>query len=286
MGRTYHLYKVGDKIYDFTIKEIDFSSVPRKYLMECVCGTKKTVTSQKITRSKRCRNCACREKSSKYIGKRFGRLLVLDNPRINNVRVLLVRCDCSKEYYGRPSAIERTTCCSGCRNGFYPGLSINGCTLIQREEKAKWRMKCKCGNIFIGTPSNQEIRNVTCGCSLRNKYYEKAKNKIGLKYFNLTIVSVSEKPEENHYIMTLRCKCGNFLSCKNGHEFKGKSCGCLDHSVKGERAAHAKYRNFEIKALRDFHDSGQYTKQELSEMYSMDPHYLSRILERKIWKHV
>lgn len=281
-------YKIGYKLNDWTIKNINESSNKISYHLICKCGQeRKNVSSGHLTRVSCCRFCYGEKESNHLIGKRFGRLTVLSNERINGVRKLKVLCDCGKEYFMYSETLKNSRSCESCRQGYYPGKIIEGVELLRRVEGRLWEMKCKCGTIFQSIPKfhKRDRKNfVTCGCRWDNHYLKKLNEKLGYRFGLLKVIGFEKEPR--HYILVCKCKCGNIITVKNGHEFKQNSCGCLKkiNNPKAEKKGNARFKNHEILSIREFYENKIYTVDELANMFEVDKTYITRIVKGKIWK--
>ncbi len=109
--------------------------------------------------------------------------------------------------------------------------------------------------------------------------------KIGSSYQRLKVKNVLGF-EKGHLYLEIKCKCGNIFKKKNGNEFKDKSCGCLEHWVKGEKKGNSRFKNTDIISLRELNNTGIYTQEELANMFDVTKNYISRIVTRKIWKSI
>lgn len=58
------------------------------------------------------------------------------------------------------------------------------------------------------------------------------------------------------------------------------------HTAKGERNGFAKLNADEVRSIRELYKTGNYTQQELGEMFSTDRTNITLIVLRRGWKHV
>lgn len=175
----------------------------------------------------------------------------------------------------------------------YEGKVIRGVMLLEKLEKLPygngyfWKMKCLCGNEFKAAARFSGKYFSNCGCVKDKYYYNKALEKVGLKYKYLTVKALLRK-ENKHHIFLMKCKCGKTFEKISGHHFKEQSCGCIKpHSIpKNDKAASAKLKNHEVISMRELHTSGLYSIKDLAEMFNLSENYVSRIVKKHIWKHL
>jgi hypothetical protein len=146
-------------------------------------------------------------------------------------------------------------------------------------------MKCSCGQIFEKVPKKCRGKYATCGCHWDNYHLKRVKDKVGNSYLLLKVEKILRK-ENGHYILQMKCKCGNRFERKNGHEFKSGSCGCLisKNNPREDKKGNARFKNYEILSIREFYEAKTYSLEELAEMFNCTPHYIWRIVKGKIWK--
>ncbi len=285
------------KIFDHTGEKVGLWNIVKKlnesqrgtsiYLAKCACGHEKVASFDKISRTKSCISCASKQKSLAHIGKKNGRLTCIGLTDDRHRR-LIIRCECGLEYTMKGiNQLTTSSKCKSCSRGFYPGLIIEGITMIERVASRTWKMKCHCGKIYEKVPNYDHGKFYDCGCVAKNKYLSEAEKKIGLKLGYLTVMKVL--PSENsHLQLLLKCKCGKTITRSNGHEFKGYSCGCASFTAmpKGEKHVKATLKNCDIISMRELYESGVYTEMELAEIHGKPKEYIRRIIRKQIWKHV
>lgn len=285
------------KIFDYTGKTIgDWyfiekinSSGTSKYLCKCIsgCGKEKIISSQKIYRDSKCAECESKKNFSLHLDKKHGKLTCVGFTEANPHRRLIVSCECGMKYKMKTNQFSRTSCCHKCRNGFIPGMILNGVTLLERIKGTLWKMQCHCGKIIEKRASLSKNRLATCGCDYKNKLLHEAEKKIGKKHGFLTVKKVL-KNEKGRIRLLIKCKCKKTFEVDNGHEFKNYSCGCYKpiSLPKGEKAFKATLKNCEVISMREFYKKNIYSIEELAEMFKKSKHYINRIVKYKIWKHV
>lgn len=273
---------VGKRIGTWTVVEIVNPIGTKIYKFRCDCGNEKLVPSNQVYRNHACLKCTPKLTNEVHIGEKHGKVTCIDAIRTSKDRNgYLIRCDCGKvfEVQSYFQFLKMQTC-KACSRGCYPGKKVGKLTYLEYVSNATWKMKCDCGNIFIG-----KTRREDCGCVYENKLMEMAKAKIGLTYESLTIKGIAGF-KDKHLVLLIRCKCGKEFTRHNGHEFKQKSCGCSRSMPRGERCANATLKNKDVKSIRELHKSGFYSLAQLSQMYKKSENYLIRIINRHIWKHV
>jgi hypothetical protein len=104
------------------------------------------------------------------------------------------------------------------------GKKFNMLTVICREGKKGrdllWRCRCDCGNeIVVGGGNLKKGTPKSCGC---------LNSKIGKKFGRLLVVGIKTK-DDNGYIWSCKCDCGNVVNRTTEYLTKQKekaSCGC------------------------------------------------------------
>lgn len=145
---------------------------------QCECGNQTTVVGKDL-RAGKTQSCGCLQKErtkqvkgSNLLGKRFGKLLVVEQLPSKNYRTYWkCKCDCGKEIEvcaRELSAGDTTSCgCSKIKNEL--GNRYGKLVVIEQVENLKkgayWKCQCDCGNTCI--VSGAELRNghiKSCGC--------------------------------------------------------------------------------------------------------------------------
>lgn len=277
--------RVGEKINDW--KLVSYDKKQREYSIECKCGSILKKPIGNIIKQKCCSSCHFKDKSKSYIGKKINKLTVIDSVHQENKNFLKVLCQCGNTYLLKPYQLKKINGCCKCKNGFYPGAIIDGMEILEYLGNSKYKIKCVCGNLFDTRPRKYLGKYPTCGCTNHSRIIAEANKNVGIKfeYFKVTkVLGVLD----SHVILELKCKCGNTVLRRNGQIRKSKSCGCMDSKSlpNSEKASNAKLSNIEILAMRDLFESGNYTVQDLMDMYALNYSYVRRIVTRKIWKHI
>lgn len=253
----------------------------KKYLCRCDCGNERTTDSRHITRDSTCEKCKPIIQNNTHIGEKHGRLTCLGYQYTKNRHGLKVRCDCGRELnISCYSTFLKTSSCKSCSRGFFPGKRTGNATLLENLHNRYWKKLCDCGTIFIGG-----TRKKDCGCFVKKKIIEGALKKVGTKFHSLTVKSIASY-KEGHVQLLIKCKCGNQFIRNNGHEFKSRSCGCELHVPVGEKASNATMKNCEVISIRELHNSGLYSLEQLANMFNKHRSYIRRIILRQVWKHI
>ena len=253
----------------------------KMYEYKCDCGKQRTTSSKHVTRLVTCPNCSAQKLHDSHKGEKHGRMTCLGYSPVKKGHGYLIQCECGKRYtINDYKQFLITSSCKSCSKGVYPGKKSGLITFIKNMHNRSWKMECECGTVFIGATRRRD-----CGCVAKKKILDLAQTKVGRKYHYLTVKEIHSH-EDGHIKLLVKCKCGNQFIRHNGHEFKGRSCGCEFVVPVGEKASKAILKNYEVISMRELHDSGLYSIQQLSTMFKKKEHYIWRIVNRKIWKHV
>lgn len=160
---------------------------PVKFMCVCDCGNKKEVRANDL-KSGRTTSCGCirREKAKQnkknLIGKRFGRLTVIEatNDRQNRAVVWKCKCDCGNEILvptGKLTSGNTQSCgCLRLENlskkisydligKKFGKLTVINKTGLRKDRNIIWECKCDCGNTHYVTSTlliNGKVKS--CGC--------------------------------------------------------------------------------------------------------------------------
>ena len=150
-----------------------------QWLCECECGKQKIVLG-KTLRNGKSTSCGCaRGKKINLLGKRFGKLVVIEEAQNRNGRTTwLCQCDCgNQKIVGTKELQNGDTKSCGCLRDEL--LSINEIgnkygklTVLQRAENTQsktqgafWLCECECGNQIITSGKNLRLGHTqSCGC--------------------------------------------------------------------------------------------------------------------------
>lgn len=221
------------------LKVVDIIRNNSKLYCECICNCGKTVFISKgnITNNHTL-SCGCKkkktleEKLGKLIGKKFGKLTVLEEV-IKENRKIYCKCKCE---CGNLKDVKRDllingkiTHCDNCKLKYshLKGVKIGYLTILDIEKSKKrvyCKCKCECGKI-INIVLKEILNNTvfSCGCKLTST----DKEIIGKQYGDLTVLSANVKDGKVYY--SCKCVCSNVIDLTkrqlNNKKFH-KHCGC------------------------------------------------------------
>lgn len=187
----------------------------------CDCGNKRTVLYDYMITNEETISCGCNrykdgceKMSSEMLGKRFGRLTVVEFDQ--------ERYDCDLRSYkdGETKKLNRY-----------------------------WKCRCECGSfVSISTGTLASGHTKSCGCYQKQQAREKnSEDLTGMRFGYLTVIdrdwglSNNTKQEGGKIVKrawwVCRCKCGNIMSTKAKYLKNGDttSCGCRSTSVIQEK---------------------------------------------------
>lgn len=280
--------KIGEYIENFEIVGYDTSQKTSKYKVKCSCGKILCNTHYQLKKRKICYLCSLKKRTSFHIGKILGNFTVIGQQQNETRTKLNVICNiCKKQYFKSYCELGKSKWCPNCIGGYYPGLRIKNITLLERLGNCLWKAKCDCGNFLKKSIAHITTQKYVCICQKKINILDKAKQKIGLKYYNLKIVDIASY-ENGHITFLLKCSCGTTLLRNNGNEFKSKSCGCKWHAnaANGENCTFSKLNEIEVLSIRELYQSTLYSIDELSKMFDITKGGIEKILNRQTWKHL
>lgn len=179
---------------------------PIKFMCKCDCGNEKEIRGNDL-RSGKTLSCGClrKEKAQQnkkdLIGKKFGKLTVIEptEERYNRSIIWRCKCDCGNEILvptGRLTSGNTKSCgCLQLENlskkvsynligQKFGKLTVLEKTNLRKNNNIIWKCKCDCGNIYYATSTllvNGKVKS--CGCL--KSYGEEIISKI-LKENNIT----------------------------------------------------------------------------------------------------
>lgn len=262
IGKTYGKLLVLEEI------AIPFNSTQknRKTLLHlkcrCECGQivtpfKGNVLYGKTTSCKYCQNAHIKN------GQKHGSLTVISRDTSMKLSKYVCRCDCGFEDKYSPAFFKKAKklCCKRCR---YPKK-------YEPQEVKKNRKESMAHTNYL-------------------KHLKAKRDLIGKKSGRLKIISFShweQKASRRRPYYNAKCKCGNMVKIRDVSAIK--SCGCLhkDAIPRGEDQPAAKLTNSQVKAIREFKNSGLgYTGRQLGEMFGVTEQVISGILNDKTYKKI
>lgn len=141
---------------------------------KCDCGNLCIVAGKSLKAGQE--SCGCfrgRYNFVDLVGKRFGRLIVVEQLPVNSLRQVewLCKCDCGNKAIGTTSALkagDKTSC--GCAythdltNRRFGMLTV--CSrAANKRDKVTWNCQCECGQFTKASTSDLLLgKRVSCGC--------------------------------------------------------------------------------------------------------------------------
>jgi len=233
----------------------------------CDCGNTVYVSSHNLTSNKK-RSCGCdsgkrRKKpiirQDTLVGKRFGKLVVLEptDQRVKKCIVWKCQCDCGNITFKNTNLLrngyakscgclkqenadkrtdERARQLIGQRFG---RLTIMAPTKERVRNAVLWECKCDCGNTtYAPLFTLKDGSKSSCGCKARERTAqgrEKLERElVGQKFGRLTVLRAVENQRNWKTELECQCDCGNITFAAKYDLIHGirKSCGCLKKEQK------------------------------------------------------
>ena len=226
-------------------------------------------------------------KSIKYeIGQKIGTYTIVDI--VNERKKYLVKCECGKSTAYQAFYLNKSPRCAQCRINSLIGTKNHKTTFLKYLGKQNFLCSCDCGKEFIGRE-----RQKSCGCHIQENLTNSAKKLNGLSFYAIKNVQFSHfqkssDGKHNDSIYTAECRCGKKFFIKRSQIFKNKTCGCriLNSHARGESQWNNKYDANIISCVRELYLSGEYTRQDLSEMLNLPYSAVTDFLSMKSWTHI
>lgn len=181
------------------------------------------------------------------VGRRFGKLVVIEKTEERKDRYMLwrCRCDCGGECKASTKALKRgsiTNC--GCvpkataRNGRIAenleGRVFGELTVLSREPsingRTRWLCRCSCGRRKITTAHELKGGRAKCCGDKCHRFGRNIMDITGQRFGRLTALYPTEnRNKKSSVYWHCRCDCGNELEVTEDGLVSGshKSCGCL-----------------------------------------------------------
>ncbi len=225
-------YLKGKKYGELEILDVERKQNNLYCKCKCKCGNVVYVLKRDILNG-RISNCGCSFDKQKYfsiIGKKYGKLRVLDVEKEKSVIYYLCKCDCGNtiRVNGRTLKNKENPPHCGCE---YVGKRYNKLVVIdviRLDKKVFLKCKCDCGNITLVEYWNLKTGHTSsCGCIVKNNEY---KDIIGKRFGKLIVIKeLDNKMDKNgHRHFICKCDCGNEIEVL-GHNLlanQTQSCGC------------------------------------------------------------
>jgi hypothetical protein len=258
-----------------TAKEV-YSKNGKRY-WKCVCACTPNVlhdVPQQSLKKGYMTSCGCRAEKpkgnpgKKYIGKRFGKLAVIDVEIVymdwkynSKQKIWHCNCDCGGFVKVRTDLLTmgRKTSC-GCEQETDSSTPLKegeryhdltgirfGLLVVKHESEERsasggmiWNCICDCGNeISVRALSLRHRNTKSCGCLSSLKEEE---HYIGQRFDRLVVIAKGNKTEFGHQKWICRCDCGNekeiigFNLGDSKGEYRTRSCGCYSIEVRESMA--------------------------------------------------
>ncbi len=174
-----------------------------------------------------------------FIGKRFGRLVVVEPTEERRTGHILWKCQCDcgniVNVLGYCLLRGTTQSCGCLRKKDLLGkrfgkLVVLKPTPLKNRTLIKWECKCDCGNVIYAASNHLISGKVkSCGCLVKDDKYSQCKDITGSIFSKLTVVSKLDKRKNGHVMWKCLCECGKETEVAGVHLRSGhtKSCGCL-----------------------------------------------------------
>ena len=173
---------VGKRFGKLTVLELDHVEPNglSHWLCKCDCGRTRVVSRVCLLRGITTTCTACRRHLDDFLGRRFGKLTVLELDHTDKHRnsYWLCECDCGNtRIVSRQNLLNgAVTCCSNCYDNIedLTGLRFGRLTVIDfdrfDERRASWWLcECDCGNeISVRRNSLVSGQTKSCGCYSRD----------------------------------------------------------------------------------------------------------------------
>ncbi len=222
----------------------------------CDCGNIVERNTINIRKATQCPECAIKEKDqsicNEYIGKKFGKLLILEQSETStpSKRLFRCRCECGNIYETRLDYLksgQKVNC--GCvqserRIPDFSGQRFGKLTVLEKTNKrAKggnfnyiWKCRCDCGNIVGVATSRLKNNSVKCcGCTDPESIVYDMTDVTGQRFGNLTVLGEIEQgiTSISQTIWRCQCDCGNIVETTYQAIISGntKSCGCRHKDI-------------------------------------------------------
>ena len=180
-------------------------------------------------------------------GKRFGRLLVLEEDPVRRYHTIFWKCQCDcgsiKSINGRDLKSGKIVSCGcymrECNAQNYKdltGQTFGYLTVIRKTGKRHsgsiiWECQCRCGNIVeINSVYLLNGDTTSCGCYQKERIHERCASKlIGQRFGKLVVEEETDKRYYKTIIWKCKCDCGNYIEVPTTSLTRHltASCGCV-----------------------------------------------------------
>ncbi len=211
----------------------------------CECGNITYVSTAKLN-SGHTRSCGCLHSPKPYlkdlVGKRFGKLVVVEYDHSNHGAYWKCDCDCGKKDIVLPSyrLLNGSVKSCGClrkdlaaqkRNNLEGQRFGKLLVLEYVQDQTKWKCQCDCGNItYVTAGALVGGRTKSCGCIPKRKIEDIT----GKKFNYLTVIRLAYK-KDNKFYYECQCDCGEKTIVERSKLGITQSCGHIDISHCGSK---------------------------------------------------
>lgn len=192
-------------------------------------------------------------RSADLLGKRFGRLVVVEklDQRQDRYQLWRCRCDCGGEILVNTKRLTRgtvthcgclpqTTARRGSRAEDLTGRRFGRLTVLNRVENRKgrtcWLCRCDCGGLCTATAHALKAGKVL-GCGCQRGEHSSMADLTGQRFGRLTALFPTERRNKKGSVYWhCRCDCGGETEVTQDDLVRGncQSCGCLKREVQQE----------------------------------------------------
>lgn len=188
-------------------------------------------------------------RTTDLVGRRFGKLTVIENTGEQKDRywVWRCRCDCGTEIFVNTRRLSKgiVSHCGCEKNAVSPpgslpadltGRRYGKLTVLRPEKrqengKSGWLCQCDCGNQCVVSESSLHYgKRKSCGCLHRNAEAGSGADLTGQEFGQLTVLEqAGVQNEKGVPLWKCRCACGTELNVSQDSLLRGsyKSCGCI-----------------------------------------------------------
>lgn len=174
-----------------------------------------------------------RSKQQDLIGKRFGKLIVLEYDR--GKQKWKCQCDCGNLTYKTTGHLNANAVSCGCRQKQdLTGKRFGKLVVLEKSEERRrghylWRCQCDCGTICEKPTGELNAGTATsCGCSWRQPAVHE-----GERYGRLTVIRPTEQRSAKSVVWECLCNCGKIVNVRATMLISGHttSCGCMKREL-------------------------------------------------------